>query len=403
MARLAAKAICSVDLIGMSAYCRTRIPSNQIPLSRPDIDDSDIRAVTDVLRSGQLSLGPAVPAFEQALAAYVGVKHAVAVNSGTSALHLCLRALGIGDGDDVITTPFSFIASANCMLFERAVPIFVDIEPTTYCIDVSRIEAAITPKTKAILAVDVFGYLCDWDALRAIATKHDLALIEDSCEALGTAKGGKKAGTFGDCGTFAFYPNKQMTTGEGGMLVTDRDDIAAAARAMRNQGRDPGAGWLEHKVLGYNYRLSDIHAALGSSQLARLPSFIEKREHVVTLYRHALAELEGDIVLPADQPGTDISWFVYVIRLADRFALADRDALVSFLREHGVACNTYFPSIHLQPLYRDRGHANGEFPVTEHVSDRTIALPFFTDVMPEHVATVAKTLKDGLRTLSPAS
>ncbi len=373
-----------------------------IPLSRPSIDDSDIRAVTDVLRSGRLSLGPAVDAFEREIAAYTGSKHAVAVNSGTSALHLCVRALGIGEGDEVITTPFSFVASSNCMLFEKAVPVFADIEPVTYCIDPSAVERAITPKTKAILAVDVFGYVCDWDALRSIAAKHHLALIEDSCEALGSAKNGKMAGTFGDCGTFAFYPNKQITTGEGGIIVTDRDDIAHAARAMRNQGRDPTSGWLDHKVLGYNYRLSDIHAALGSSQLKRLPSFITKRRQVVEWYAEALGMLTGEVHLPSTQEGMDISWFVYVLRLADHFSKAERDTLLSYLQAHGIGCNAYFPSIHLQTSYGALGHHEGDFPVTEGVSDRTIALPFSTDMTPEEVATVAQTLKDGIKTLQHA-
>lgn len=378
-------------------------PMPTIPLSRPDIDESDIQAVTDVLRSGTLSLGSQVPAFEHEIASFVGATHAVAVNSGTSALHLCLRTLQIGEGDEVITTPFSFIASANCMLFEKAVPVFVDIEPATYCIDPSRIEAAITPKTKAILAVDVFGYLCDWDALRSIASRHHLALIEDSCEALGSSRGARNAGTFGDCGTFAFYPNKQMTTGEGGIIVTNRDDIAQAARAMRNQGRDPEANWLEHKMLGYNYRLSDIHAALGRSQLQRLPRLIEQRSQIVSWYHEELSGLQDALHLPVTQEGVAISWFVYVIRLNESCSRTQRDALIAYLKDHGIGCNTYFPAIHLQPFYRDRGHAEGDFPLTEALSDRTIALPFFASMTREEVATVAQTLKNGLSTHSSHS
>ncbi len=374
-----------------------------IPLSRPDIAPEDIEEVVSVLRSPHLSLGPRLPAFEKDVAAFVGTKHAVAVSNGTCGLHLCIRALGIKDGDEVITTPFSFVASANCILYERAVPVFVDIVKDTYCIDPVAVERAITPKTKAIVAVDVFGYLCDWDALRAIAKKHNLALIEDSCEALGSTKDGKQAGTFADCAVFAFYPNKQMTTGEGGVIVTDRDDIARSCTVMRNQGRSPDAAWLEHEVLGFNYRISDINCALGQSQLRRLPSFIEKRRQVAAWYGEELQAFGGDIIAAGDQEGVSISWFVYVARLADRFAATDRNALITFLRSQGIGCNTYFPAIHLQPFYRAMGHKNGEFPLTEALSDRTLALPFHTNLSKEEVATVCRTLKDGLSRLSQGS
>ncbi|MBI2636156.1 DegT/DnrJ/EryC1/StrS family aminotransferase [Candidatus Peregrinibacteria bacterium] len=371
-----------------------------IPLSSPDVSEEDIAAVTAVLRTPRLSLGPKIPEFEQAVAAFTGVKHAVAVSSGTAALHLCVRALGIGDGDEVITTPFSFVASANCMLFERAVPRFVDIEPETFCIDPANIEAAITPNTKAILGVDVFGQTADWNELERIAAKHHLALIEDSCEALGSSVGGRQAGAFGDCGTFAFYPNKQMTTGEGGMVVTDRDDIALAARMMRNQGRDPDSAWLEHKVLGYNYRLSDIAAALGISQLKRLPQFIEKRARVVSWYAEALSPLHEHVRTPLLHDGTDVSWFVYVVRLADRYSASDRDRLISLLRERGIGCNAYFPCIHLQPFYQKiYGHKRVEFPVAESVSDHTLALPFFTGMTEKQVAEVVSVLTEVLAVL----
>ncbi|NOS67634.1 MAG: DegT/DnrJ/EryC1/StrS family aminotransferase [Candidatus Peribacteraceae bacterium] len=377
------------------------MPQRTIPLSSPDISEADIAAVTAVLRTPRLSLGPRVPEFEEAVAAFVGAKYAIAVNSGTSALHLCVRALGIADGDEVITTPFSFVASANCMLFERAVPRFVDILPETYCMDPAKVEAAITTKTKAILGVDVFGYVENWSVLRAIAKKHNLALIEDSCEALGSSSGGKKAGTFGDCGTFAFYPNKQMTTGEGGMIVTDRDDIARAARMMRNQGRDPDAAWLDHQVLGYNYRLSDIHAALGVSQLKRLPEFMANRARVAGWYGKALAPLSEHLRVPEEQKGVDVSWFVYVVRLADRYTAADRDRLLTLLREWGIGCNTYFPCIHLQPFYQKLyGHTKGEFPVAESVSDHALALPFFNALTEDDVAQVASMLKESLAILA---
>lgn len=386
-----------------------------IPLSSPDVSEEDIAAVTAVLRTPRLSLGPKIPEFEKAVAEFTGAKHAVAVSSGTAALHLCVRALGIGDGDphsyvggglrgasEVITTPFSFVASANCMLFERAVPRFVDIEPETFCIDPAKIEAAITPNTRAILGVDIFGQVADWNALERIAAQHNLALIEDSCEALGSSADGRKAGAFGDCGTFAFYPNKQMTTGEGGMVVTDRDDIALAARMMRNQGRDPDSAWLEHKVLGYNYRLSDISAALGISQLKRLPELIAKRSQVASWYAEALAPLGGHLRTPLPREETDVSWFVYVVSLASRYSAEDRDRILAHLRKRGIGCNNYFPCIHLQPLYRDLyGFCGGEFPIAEAAADRSIALPFSARMTKEQVETVASALQEALAIPAP--
>lgn len=349
----------------------------------------------NVLRTPTLSLGPNVPMFEERIAAFAGAKHAVAVNSGTSALHLCVRALGIGEGDEVITTPFSFIASANCMLFERAIPRFVDIEPRTFCIDPARVEAAINPRTKAILGVDVFGYLCDWDALRAIADRHGIALIEDSCEALGSSRGGRQAGTFGDCGMFAFYPNKQITTGEGGVIVTDRPEIASLARSMRNQGRGEGSTWLRHERLGFNYRMSDINCALGTSQLSRLPMFISMRAQVAAWYAEELAPLADLVHIPAMQPDVDVSWFVYVVRIADRFTREDRDRALVGLKERGIGCNNYFPPIHLQPFYRETfGTKEGDFPVTEAIADHTMALPFHNRLSREEVRRVCATLRE---------
>ncbi|MFA7682188.1 MAG: DegT/DnrJ/EryC1/StrS family aminotransferase [Candidatus Peribacteraceae bacterium] len=372
-----------------------------IPLSMPNINEEDIEAVSAVLRSSRLSLGPKLAEFEHAFAEYVGVKHAVAVSSGTAALHLCLRALGIKDGDEVITSPFSFIASSNCMLFERAKPVFVDVLPDTFCLDPAKVESAITPKTKAILGVDILGYLAEWRDLKTIAEKHDLLLIEDSCEALGTTKDGAKAGTFAECGVFGFYPNKQMTTGEGGMIVTDRNDIAAAACSMRNQGRDEGAGFLDHKRLGYNYRISDINCALGLSQLKRVPELIQKRSTVFAWYAEELADVAEIIHVPSRQIGVDVSWFIYVIHLAERFCIADRDRLITHLQKNGIGCNTYFPSIHLQSFYRDMfGYKEGDFPIAESASARGIALPFYSDLLKEEVVYVCKVLKNGLCSLS---
>lgn len=372
----------------------------QIALSMPDVNEEDIAAVTAVLRTPQLSLGPKLREFEAAVAAYVGTKEGVAVNSGTSALHLAMRGFGIQDGDEVITTPFSFIASSNCILFERAKPVFVDIVPTTLCIDPNKVEAAITPRTKAILAVDVFGYLADWERLRAIADKHHLLLIEDSCEAMGTERNGKRAGSFADCAVFGFYPNKQMTTGEGGMLVTDRPELAKMARSIRNQGRDDADAFLVHHRLGFNYRISDINCALGLSQLKKLPTMIARREQAAQWYHEGLSDVCEDIITPASQDGVHISWFVFVIRLADRYTSHDRDVLKQFLRDRGIGCNVYFPCIHLQPFYREAfGFKEGDFPVTEHISERALALPFSSRMSAKDVAKVCETLKDGLLNL----
>jgi len=361
----------------------------KIPLSQPDLTWLERKAVLDVVESTFLSLGPKVPEFERAIAQYIGVKHAIAVNSGTSGLHLIVRALGIGHNDEVITTPFSFIASANCVLMESARPVFVDIDPDTYNIDPDKVEAAITPRTKAILGVDVFGRCAEWNRIEEIARRRGLAVIEDSCEAIGAEAFGKMAGTFGDAGCLAFYPNKQMTTGEGGMILTDRDDVAALCRSMRNQGRDDGQGWLEHARLGFNYRLSDIHCALGLAQLSRIEDLLAKRAAVADLYRERLSHLDT-LLLPSAPRQGRLSWFVYVVRLADRFTRADRDRILLALRENGIGCNKYFAPIHLQPFYVEQfGFKPGDFPVTEHISERTIALPFFTTMTPDQVAQVA--------------
>jgi perosamine synthetase len=412
----------------------------KIPLSRPDITDEDRELVLATLRTPQLSLGPRLREFEEKFAAYLGVKHAVAVNSGTSALHLCVRALGIGEGDAVITTPFSFIASANCLLFERARPVFVDIDPETLNIDVGRIEAKVkemrrkggkgvrkgrgkTGKLKAILPVHVFGRPCDMTAIMDIAKRYELDVIEDSCEALGaellvepgqegrrkagrrmpdgslkgasaagTAGVWRKAGSFGRCAAFGFYPNKQMTTGEGGMVVTNEDRISALCRSMRNQGRSDKAAWLQHERLGYNYRLSDINCALGISQLSRLPEMLAKRARVAGWYEESLKDVEG-VIVPRQGERERISWFVYVIGLSQRFSRKDRDRILSGLRAKGIACSNYFTPIHLQPFYRKMfGFEAGDFPITENVAARTIALPFHNSLSRDRISVVADLL-----------
>jgi len=364
-----------------------------IPLAQADIGPEEARAVSDVVVSERLALGPRLDAFERAMAGYVGVRHAVAVNSGTSALHLILEGLGIGEGDEVITTSFSFIASANCILFVRATPVFVDIDPTTLCIDPARVEAAITPRTKAVLAVDVFGHPADWPELERITRAHDLLLIEDSAEALGSTLDGRSCGSFGRAGIFGFYPNKQITTGEGGMVVTDDDELANVCRSMANQGRGEGDAWLEHVRLGYNYRMDELSAALGLAQLGRIGEFIESRTHVSSWYEEELAACP-EITTPSIADPATSSWFVYVVRLSDDFDAAQRNAILATLEREGVGCRNYFAPIHLQPFYREAlGTKAGSLPVTEHVGARTIALPFFNRLTRDQVARVAHALR----------
>lgn len=364
-----------------------------IPLSYPDITQLETDAIKHVLATPYLSIGPEVKNFEKQVARFLKVRHAIAVNSGTSGLHLCIRALGIKDGDEVITSPFSFIASANCILFERAKPVFVDIDKNTLCIDPDKIEKRITKKTKAILPIDIFGHPCDMDKIMYIAKKYNLAIIEDCCEAFGSKYNGKKVGSFGDCGVFAFYPNKQITTAEGGMIVTNNDKIANLCKSMRNQGREEGAEWLSHKILGYNYRMSELHAALGIAQMKRISTLLKKREKVAKLYNNMLKNIH-QINLPFATPNVSISWFVYVIKLAASFSRQDRDIIITKLEQKGIACKNYFPPIHLEPVYTKQFHyKKGSYPITESVSDRTIALPFYNNLKKYDVQYIVSELK----------
>jgi len=369
----------------------------RIPLALPDISGADVQAVLDVLKTPQLALGPKAQAFEEAMAACAGLRHAVAVNSGTSALHLIVRSLGIGEGDEVITTPFSFVSSSNCILYERAKPVFVDIDPNTLCIDPSRVEAAVTPKTKAVLAVDVFGHPADWPALEEIAHRHGLLLVEDSAEALGSELGGRRCGSFGEAAVFAFYPNKQITTGEGGVILTDDPDIATVCKSLSNLGRGEGGGWLQHVRLGYNYRIDEMSAALGLSQLARIEEVLAARSRVADWYAQALRRVEG-VETPFVASDVTMSWFVYVVRLNEAFSRTDRHRFMNDLRAAGVECRNYFVPIHLQPFYRESlGTGEGDFPVTESVAARTIALPFYNRLEKRQVEYVADALADVVR------
>jgi perosamine synthetase len=368
----------------------------QIYLSRPDITAKEIDAVCEVLRGPDLSLGPKLTEFEKAFTDYTGSKRAVAVNSGTSGLFLSMLALGIATGDEVITTPFTFIASASSIMMVGAKPVFVDIDPENLNIDPAKIEARITERTKAILPVEVYGNPAGLDKVSEIAKKHNLPVIEDSCEALGSELNGKKAGTFGTMSVFGFYPNKQITTGEGGMILTNNDSLADMCVSLRNQGRGPDGTWLGHDRLGYNFRLSDINCALGIVQLSRIEQIKTKRLQVAKWYQQMLAD-ETRLIVPTEPDGCDMSWFVFVVRLADGFTLDHRDHILREMRNENIQVSNYFPPVHLQPFMVELfGYSQGDFPVTEAASKSTIALPFHNNLTKDEVAIVCKTLKEVL-------
>jgi len=369
-----------------------------IPLSNPDITHEEVEIIKQVLSTPFLSIGPKIKEFESKIANYIGKKYAVAVNSGTSGLHLCVKSLDIKDGDEVITSPFSFISSANCILFERAKPVFVDIDENTLCIDPDKIEEKITKKTKAILPVHIFGHPCEMEKIMKIARKHNLSVIEDACEALGADYKDKKVGSFGDAAVFAFYPNKQITTAEGGMIVTDDEKIAKLCRSMRNQGRDEGDDWLSHSRLGYNYRMTELSAALGVTQMDRIEEILGKRQKVANIYNERLGKI-GGLKIPYVSSDVKISWFVYVIRLDEkRFSQKDRNRIIQELQDRGIDCRDYFPPIHLEPLYVNTfGHKEGSFPITEKVSSRTIALPFYNNLTEEDIDYTCSSLEKILK------
>jgi len=391
----------------------------KIRMSSPDLTDADRQAVLDVVKTPNLSMGPKIDAFERAFCELTGAKHAIGVSSGTAGLHLCVRAAGIGIGDMVITTPFSFVSSTNVVLFEKAVPVFVDAEPITGNINPEQLEQAVEDlflggdaalrwlprhlpavnrgalkSVKAILPVDVFGQPADYEKINAVAKQYNLTVIEDSCEALGGQYQGHPAGTLGDYGVFAFYPNKQITTGEGGMIITDNSQAADFMCALRNQGRAPGDTWLQHTHLGYNYRLDEMSASLGLSQMDRLETMLLQRARVADWYMQYLENI--DEVSPPSLVGntTRVSWFVYVIRVQDSI---DRDRLAAILKANGIPVRPYFAPIHLQPYMQEMfGYQSGDYPVTEDLGNRSLALPFSGKMTEEEVVTVCQSIADAL-------
>jgi dTDP-4-amino-4,6-dideoxygalactose transaminase len=385
-----------------------------IPMSSPDLTEREVQAVVEVLRTPRLSMGPHQEAFEAAVAGRVGARHAIAVASGTAGLHLAVRAAGIADGDLAITSPFSFVASANVLLYERAVPIFVDVDPATGNVDAAQAEQAVhdllkggdraqrrqprrgggSGRLKALLPVDAFGQPADYEALSGEAHKHALALIEDSCESFGASRHGKPAGMFGDAGVFAFYPNKQITTGEGGVIVTNRDDWADVMRSLRNQGRAPGDTWLQHTHLGYNYRMDEMSAALGAAQMERLDQLLERRAAVAAWYGERLSEQVGVSTLAIAPATTRMSWFVYVVRFDEGL---DREAIARRLEARGIPSRPYFTPIHLQPYFVDRfGYQPGDFPIAEDLGRRSLALPFSSVMTEDQVETVCQALREAI-------
>lgn len=389
--------------------------SYRVPMSSPDLTDAERQAVAAVLQTTSLSMGQEIEKFEAEFRQYCGSRHAIGVSSGTAGLHLCVRAAGIRDGDLVITTPFSFVASANVLLFERAIPIFVDVDPLSGNIDPALVDQAArdllnggaarqhwlprqgaspTANLVALLPVDVFGQPADMDPIRQTAQRHNLRVIEDACEALGAAYKGRLAGTLGDYAVFAFYPNKQMTTGEGAVIITDDDTAAELMRALRNQGRAPGDTWLQHTHLGYNYRLDEMSAALGRVQLSRLHELMHKRQQVADWYQQRLAELSAVQTLPILPSTTRMSWFVYVVRFAPPI---NRDRVAQFLESRGIPARPYFTPIHTQPYMVNRfGYRPGDFPIAEDLGRRSLALPFSSVMTEAQVEIVCQTLAEAL-------
>ncbi|HSC91827.1 MAG TPA: DegT/DnrJ/EryC1/StrS family aminotransferase [Gaiellaceae bacterium] len=372
----------------------TQVKRGAVGLSGPYLDAREEELVLDVLRSGRLSLGPMVDRFEERFADAVGAPYAAAVSSGTAGLHLLCRAARIGPGDEVITSPYSFAASANCFLYEGGTPVFADVDPRTYNLDPGAVEAAITERTTAVVAVDIFGYPCELDPLRELCERHGLALVEDACEALGARYRGRSTGSHGPSAVFAFYPNKQLTTGEGGMVTTHSEEEWRLLRSLRNQGRADSGGWLEHARLGFNYRLDDIRAAIGIGQLEKLDTILGRRAAAAARYAELLAGTDGVRLPLEDDADHGRSWFVYVVELDDD---VDRERVIAALERDGVQSARYLPCIHLQPYMRElHGFAEGLCPVAESLARRTLAIPFHTGITEADQERVAESLRGAL-------
>jgi perosamine synthetase len=365
-----------------------------IPLSYPWLDEREEELVADVLRSGRLSLGPTIDRFEEEFAATVGAPFAVAVSSGTAGLHLLCITAGVSPGDEVVTSPYSFVASANCAIYEGATPVFADIDPHTWNLSPAAVEAAISDRTRAVVAVDIYGYPCELEELRAVCEARGVALIEDACEALGARYKAATIGSQGPPAVFAFYPNKQITTGEGGMVTTHSEHESRLLRSLRNQGRADSGGWLEHARLGFNYRIDDIRAAIGLAQLEKLDQILEARSEVAARYAELLADITGLELPCADDAEHERSWFVYVAALPEG---ADREAVISSLGDRGVQTARYLPCIHLQPYLQERfGYRVGLCPVAEDLASRTLALPFHARLPEDDQVYVAEALREAL-------
>lgn len=369
-----------------------------IPLAKPDITALEKKYILEVLASEQLSFGEKLNSFEGAFRSSFKAKYAVAMNSGTSALHVAVKAIGLKKGDEVITTPYSFIASSNCLLYEGVKPVFIDIDPNTLNIDTSLIEKAITPNTKAILVVHIFGQPSKMDDILYLAEKYNLYIIEDACEAIGAKWKDQYVGLFGDVGVFAFYPNKQITTGEGGMLVTNNEDIYKLACSLRNQGRNIDNEWLEHQYIGYNYRMSELQAALGLAQMERLNEILEKRKLAAENYLNLIKKYQLPIQTPFHLPQSTISWFVFIIILPNEI---NRVILIKALEKENIQTKPYFPSIHLQPFYKQLFNFQaGTLPNSEKASSQTLAIPFYSNIRLEEQEYVISTLADLLKNMS---
>jgi perosamine synthetase len=361
----------------------------KIEMAMADIDETDVEAVVEVVRSKRLALGSKNLEFEKLVCEKFGVKHAITVNSGTSALHLIVKALGIGPGDEVMVPSFTFVASVNAILFEGATPVFVDIDPETYNFCVKDAANKITSKTKAMMVVDVFGHPVNWKEINSFAAKHNLKVIDDCCEAIGAKYDGKYSGSFGDAGTFAFYPNKQITTGEGGMIVTNNDELAELCRSYRNQGRGAMSAWLEHDHLGFNYRMDEMSAALGCTQLAKLDRILKDRENVANMYLKELASCP-EVKTQVIRENVIMSWFVFVVTLPGN---CDRNEVMKSLESYGIPSRAYFSPVHSQKYFQKLGKSECHLPVTMNVSERTIALPFHGMMTGEEVKYVVEKLK----------